>query len=591
VSTLFARRFFAIILAEFAASSLGLAQPPLRFKTRQIDTRQIDTTATAPVREIRSANVLGRQHLVLQFETQPTPATVADLISRGVNVLQDMPEKGLLISVERRILVHDLGIRYAAPIDPSDKISPIATSSANGYVLVEFHPDVDANVARGLMLKLGLEVRDNPDLNPHHVMIHATEAAILAQIAKLDDVAYIFPASDALAQGVPTKACAGALTANGSTAQSIPTYGDGWDGAGLSSATVSYVFSQVTPQLASAAAQAEIVRAMGQWSNAVQVTWALGTSPTAAQTVNILFATGAHGDGYPFDGPGSVLAHTFYPAPPNPEPIAGDMHFDDSESWHIGSNTDLFSVALHELGHSLGLGHADDPTAVMYPYYQMVTALSPLDINTVQTMYAPATTAPNPTPAPAPTPTPAPSSPLILNVNIPPATTTAATVDLSGTTSGGSGVAVVTWSIAGISGTAQGSSSWTISGMPLVIGSNTFTVTATQGAMSISRSVTMMRQTASATPDTTAPSLTINSPSSTSVSTSAASITLSGTASDNVSVASVTWSTNLGQSGVASGTTQWSATVPLLVGSNSIMVKASDAAGNIGWRTLVVARH
>ncbi|HLX42278.1 MAG TPA: matrixin family metalloprotease [Bryobacteraceae bacterium] len=589
MSTLFARRFFAVILAGFAASSLGLAQPPLRFKTRQIDTRQNDNSAAAPVREIHSANVLGRQHLVLQFETQPTPATVADLTSRGVNVLQDVPERGLLVSVEGRILVRDLGIRYAAPIEPLDKISPIATSSANGFVLVEFHPDIDSNVARGLMLKLGLEVRDNPDLNPHHVMIHSTDASVLGQIASLDDVAYIFPASDALAQGVPTKACAGALTANGSTAQSIPTYGDGWDGAGLSSATVSYVFSQMTAQLAPASAEAEIIRAMGQWSNAVQVRWAPGTSPTAAQTVNILFASGAHGDGYPFDGPGGVLAHTFFPAPPNPEPIAGDMHFDDSESWHIGSNTDLFSVALHELGHSLGLGHADDPTAVMYPYYQMVTALSPLDVATVQTMYATATTTPNP--APTPSPTPVPSGPLALNLNIPPATTTAATVNLSGTTSGGSGGAVVTWSSAGVSGTAQGSSSWTISGVPLVVGSNTITVTATQGATSISRSISVIRQTAPATPDTTAPSLTIISPASTSISTSASSITLSGTATDNVGVAGVTWSTNLGQSGVASGTTQWSAIVPLLVGSNNIMVKASDAAGNIGWRTVVVARH
>jgi hypothetical protein len=582
------RRTIALILAGCSAASLGLSQSPLRFKTRQID-----TSAAEPIREIRTAAFLGRQHLVLQFETPPSSSTVAALTGRGVSVLQDVPENGLLVSMERRVPVQDLGVRYAAPVDPQDKISPIAASGGSGFVLVEFHPDVDSNSGKALLLKLGLEVHDNPDLNPHHVMIHSTDAAIFSRIAELDEVAYIFPASDALARGVPTKACNGALTTNGSTSQSIPTYGNGWDGAGLGAATISYVFSQMTEKLPAASSEAEITRAMEQWSNAVQVHWAQGAGATAPQTVNIVFANGAHGDGYPFDGPGGVLAHTFYPAPPNPEPIAGDMHFDDSESWQIGSNTDLFSVALHELGHSLGLGHADDPSAVMYPYYQMVTTLSPLDISTAQTMYAAASPVGS---APTPAPTPAPASPLSLNVNNPPATTTAATVNLSGTTSGGSGTVSVTWtSSPGASGTAQGSASWTISGVPLTVGSNTITIVASQGTsqgtVQTSRTITVTRQAASTTPDTTAPTLTINSPSSTSVSTSAASITISGTASDNTGVTSVTWSTNVGQAGTASGTTQWNATVPLLVGSNSVMIRASDAAGNTGWRTLVVTRH
>jgi hypothetical protein len=58
-----------------------------------------------------------------------------------------------------------------------------------------------------------------------------------------------------------------------------------------------------------------------------------------------------------------------------------------------------------------------------------------------------------------------------------------------------------------------------------------------------------------------------------------------------VSVSSVKWSVSTGSSGTASGITTWSATVPLLVGTNVITVRAYDAAGNSGWRCLTVVRR
>jgi hypothetical protein len=128
------------------------------------------------------------------------------------------------------------------------------------------------------------------------------------------------------------------------------------------------------------------------------------------------------------------------------------------------------------------------------------------------------------------------------------------------------------------------------------MGVNTITVTAAAGASHVSQVVTVTRQTAPAPTggtgtDTTAPSLTIGTPGATSVSTSAATIAFSGTASDNVGVTSVTWATNTGQSGTASGTTNWSASIPLLTGSNVVTMRAYDAAGNSGWRSVVVTRH
>jgi hypothetical protein len=91
--------------------------------------------------------------------------------------------------------------------------------------------------------------------------------------------------------------------------------------------------------------------------------------------------------------------------------------------------------------------------------------------------------------------------------------------------------------------------------------------------------------------DTTPPSLSILSPGLTMVATSSASIAVSGTASDNVGVAAVKWTNSTGYSGTASGTSKWSASVPLLVGSNAITVRAYDAAGNSSWRAITVVRR
>src|SRR6266542_2916444 len=91
-------------------------------------------------------------------------------------------------------------------------------------------------------------------------------------------------------------------------------------------------------------------------------------------------------------------------------------------------------------------------------------------------------------------------------------------------------------------------------------------------------------------PDTTAPTIAITAPtSSPTYTTNASPLTLAGTAADNVGITQVSWASDRGGTGTASGTTSWSASgIALQSGANVLTVTARDAAGNTGAATLAV---
>src|SRR5262249_48551974 len=89
-------------------------------------------------------------------------------------------------------------------------------------------------------------------------------------------------------------------------------------------------------------------------------------------------------------GSSSTLAMAFMPPPVNNYSIAGDWTFNTGQVYNInGQNYDVYTVALHELGHALGMGHSTiPPPPTLAPSYQGVKyGLNTDDIQGIQSIY------------------------------------------------------------------------------------------------------------------------------------------------------------------------------------------------------------
>ncbi len=218
----------------------------------------------------------------------------------------------------------------------------------------------------------------------------------------------------------------------------------------------------------------------------------------------------------------------------------------------------------------------------------------------MQYPFTTATTTPTPTPSPSPTPTPtdatAPSGSITINNGSSYTKSSAVTLNLSAT----DGVGVTGYYLADTSSTPTASASgWTsVTSTTNFTANVSYTVSSGDGNKTV---YVWYKDTAgnvsttangSITLDTTAPTVTITSPTSSGVYTSAVgSLNLGGSASDSASgIGAVTWNNAAtGSNGTATGTTSWTiSAINLSMGENTINVVANDGASNTGTGTIKV---
>jgi hypothetical protein len=164
------------------------------------------------------------------------------------------------------------------------------------------------------------------------------------------------------------------------------------DGTWLTSTSQSNLFATLNAKMRTATWQGIILKAAQVWAQQTNINFALVSDN----------GTGAGGGSYQQGDPGmgdirvggynfgaSELAGTYYPPPANNFSIAGDIDFNTGKPWNDnGQNYDLFTVAVHEMGHALGMGHSAVPSAVMFSYYNRVkSALTTDDINGIRSIY------------------------------------------------------------------------------------------------------------------------------------------------------------------------------------------------------------
>lgn len=403
-----------------------------------------------PSADVLGIGETGRLHVLVQFERMPSKTM---LENQDIRVLNLVPQNTVVLSIPSTMDAHRIhGARWVGLLEWQDKIDDSASavfclspthastehihpSSEQPYLIHAFI-DVPARVVESIVQRAGGFVDLHPDLPDHIRMVWAFPEVVRA-IAKDTRIAWITTAGDNLVGKEPVTYCPGLLTpygpvaefatvmrsdgptgSNGTTnvlldriqrgedvgkIQVDGTFGNsGWDGPGLGSASLTYRFATITSDVSGE--QTEIRNALAVWSEYVQVTFTETTVTGLSESIDFHWKPNSQAGVHPVGSPdtafnqfpgsaGTTVAHAFPPPDSTTflvsETLAGDVHFNNDLLWKKGETPDVFTEAMHEIGHSLGLEHSSVTSNVMgNPHPGLAPDLQPNDISRIRGLYA-----------------------------------------------------------------------------------------------------------------------------------------------------------------------------------------------------------